>query len=36
MNETELEIFYALAMVLMVLPVHPLSFVKKYGGPILL
>ena len=32
MNETELEIFDAVAMVLMVLPVHPLSFVRKYGG----
>ena len=35
-NETELEIFDAVAMVLVVLPVHPLSFVRKYGEPLLL
>ena len=31
MNETEFEIFDTVAMVLMVLPVHPPSFVRKNG-----
>ena len=36
MNETEFEIFDTVAMVLMVLLVHPPSFVRKHGVPLLL
>ena len=36
MNEKEFEIFDTVAMVLMVLPVHPARFVRKHGVPLLL
>eukprot|EP00116_Pleurobrachia_bachei_P017008 sb/3477270/ len=35
-NATELEIFNTVPVVLVVLPVHPLSFVRKHGAPLLL